>query len=194
MNSVQCPICGLQLEGDFEDTDEVKCPSCLATFVPSRIRRTTVVSVASRKPEPSAPRRQSKPPVDRGPSRPTPLIWAFAIGLVGEFFLALLATALGSKAALAIAVVFWYPLLIGVFRGSSVERGFLTFLSIIRIGWQLVQLYLFIVGSRTGQIGIGGALVHIVYIAYQILIVCLINMESVSDWITAREKWKKYHH
>ena len=38
MLNVKCPVCQLELEGDFELTEEVKCPSCLATFVPSRIR------------------------------------------------------------------------------------------------------------------------------------------------------------
>ena len=37
MKSVRCPVCQLNLEGDFELTEEVKCPSCLATFVPARI-------------------------------------------------------------------------------------------------------------------------------------------------------------
>ena len=37
MNNIRCPVCQLNLEGDFEVTEEVKCPSCSSTFVPARI-------------------------------------------------------------------------------------------------------------------------------------------------------------
>ena len=84
MNTVQCPICSLLLEGDFEDTDEVKCPSCLATFVPSRIRKKVTVGIPVRAPAHSAPRRQPKSPPNRRdvPSIPTHLTGAILTTLV----------------------------------------------------------------------------------------------------------------
>ena len=46
MLNVKCPVCQLELEGDFELTEEVKCPSCLATFVPSRILQHPIAECA----------------------------------------------------------------------------------------------------------------------------------------------------
>lgn len=66
-------------------------------------------------------------------------------------------------------------------------------MSILRIGWQLVELYLFIVGTSLGQAKTGVAFVQVAFIAYQALILCLINMESVRNWSKAKEQWKKTH-
>ena len=46
MPNVKCPVCQLELEGEFELTEEVQCPSCLATFVPSRVLKQPIAECA----------------------------------------------------------------------------------------------------------------------------------------------------
>lgn len=211
MNSVQCPICGLQLEGDFEDTDEVKCPSCLATFVPSRIRHTTVAKSRTN----SIPQQTHYPQANRGPSRPPSLIWAFIMGLVGEFLVAGLAflvflhlvsyentsenwVEILVNGLFAIAIVVWYPLLISTFRGNTVGKRILSLLFVLRIllflpiVWKCIRVYLFAIGTRmTETSGIVVVLILLAFIVYQILIVCLINSASVEEWFNAKQTRKQ---
>ena len=37
MNTIQCPVCKQELEGDFQMTDPVKCPTCETAFVPANV-------------------------------------------------------------------------------------------------------------------------------------------------------------
>lgn len=60
MNTIQCPGCKQILEGEFQMTDELKCPACETSFVPANLIKRTIS--------------QS--------NRPSEVVWAVAI-LVG---------------------------------------------------------------------------------------------------------------
>ena len=50
MNTIQCPVCKQELEGDFQMTDTVKCPACETAFIPANVlaRRKEPIVLKSR--------------------------------------------------------------------------------------------------------------------------------------------------
>lgn len=82
MNTIQCPGCKQILEGDFEMTDELKCPACGSSFVPDRLVASVKNSSGTNLPTTSVPKHSERA------QRPKEIVWAVAI-LVGSYALVL---------------------------------------------------------------------------------------------------------
>lgn len=82
MNTIQCPVCKQTLEGEFQMTDMVKCPSCGTSFIPERL--VPLSQKTSRLALPTA----FSPKHYELAQRPKEIVWVVAI-LVGSYMLML---------------------------------------------------------------------------------------------------------
>jgi len=85
MNTIQCPVCKQMLEGEFEMTDTIKCPSCETSFVPEKVLSRKIAPVRVRENETnsaSSSQERTSRPYSLGPNnkeldtRPKQIVFA----------------------------------------------------------------------------------------------------------------------
>ena len=190
MNTIQCPSCKQILEGEFEMTDELKCPACRTTFVPANLFNATLSAT----------------------QRPKEVLWAVAI-LMGGFAVALgLAFLLFAIGAISVRwdsadnefrfIVFWLPThLLHIFVTWKLYRGktwarhlFNWWLAIgllfggLLLGGKvydsLIQSSLHGASISAFSLRVWPAMTFLVSTAYHGILLYLINRKAVRTWFS----------